>query len=100
VLTADRVAVPGGHGALLRTAPAPGSAAPGTIYLLTDQGIKYPLPAESTDRVQAALGYRGVRPTPVPAAVLALIPTGAALDPVAATVLAPPATAAARGPSQ
>ncbi|BCB76266.1 type VII secretion protein EccB [Phytohabitans flavus] len=91
VLTADRVAVPGGHAALVKAATGPGAT-----YLVTDQGLKHPLPAEERDAVLAALGYAGVAPVPVPDIVLALIPTATALDPKAATLLAPPATVAPR----
>jgi type VII secretion protein EccB len=79
VRTADRVAVGGGHGALVRTLPQVGATAPGTtMYLVTDQGVKYPLSAR--DDPQTALGYAGVNPVEVPAELLALVPTGPILD--------------------
>ncbi|MEN3310216.1 MAG: hypothetical protein V7603_6418, partial [Micromonosporaceae bacterium] len=90
VTTADRVVLPGGHGALVSKATPAGATAPGTVYLVLDQGLKYPLPQKDTEKVKAALGYQGVRPVPVPASILALVPTGVALDPGAAVLLVPP----------
>jgi hypothetical protein len=87
-LLADRVAVPGGRGALAATLLPDGAAATGVVYLVTDQGIKYPLAGEDTDAVRTALGYAGVTPVAVPPAVLSLIPTGPALDPVLASAFA------------
>lgn len=98
VITADRVILPGGHAALVGAVPAPGSTARGNLYLVTDQGIKHPLPRADTERVQGSLGYAGARPVPVPASILALVPTGPALDPEEASRLAPPATVAPGGP--
>jgi len=83
VRTADRVAVDGGHGALVQALPAAGATAAGaTVYLVTDQGIKYALATRSD--AKTALGYGEVTPLEVPSALLALIPTGPTLDPVAA----------------
>ena len=82
VVTADRVTVPGGHAAVVSTLQ---DAAAGAIFLVTDQGVKYPLPRDKTDQVLGSLGYGGVRPVPVPASILALVPTAAALDPDVAT---------------
>lgn len=90
VRLADRVLVPGGRGALVRILPAPD--APGTAttrYIVTDQGIKFALPRQDADAVQETLGYAGVTPTPVPAYLLALLPTGPTLDPRAATRFRP-----------
>jgi type VII secretion protein EccB len=82
---ADRVALAGGRGALVRVLPAPAApTALTTTYLLTDQGTKYALPKANTAQAQATLGFASVTPTLVPAYLLALIPTGAALDPVQA----------------
>jgi type VII secretion protein EccB len=84
VRATDRVSLPGGHGALVQAVATPGATATGApLYLVTDQGIRYPIPNKSPD-VQAALGYRGVTPVQVPAALVALIPLGPALDPAAA----------------
>jgi hypothetical protein len=65
--------VPAGRGALVR-----GST--GDSYLVTDRGLRYLLRGTAA----AALGYGGVSPVPVPAAMLALVPAGPALDPAAA----------------
>jgi type VII secretion protein EccB len=92
VPVADRVAVPGGRGALVAALTSPGSTAPGTEFLVTDQGIKYQLPRTNLATVQASLGYGDVRPVAVPASILALIPTGPALDPSAAALFEPPPT--------
>lgn len=88
VQSVDRVVVDGGHGALVRELPTPGATASGTtVYLVTDQGTKFPV-TDSAD-VLSSLGYAGVTPVPVSAALLGLIPTGPELDPQAARGLAP-----------
>jgi hypothetical protein len=99
VTTADRVVLAGGHAALVSTATPAGATATGTVYLAMDQGLKYPLPQKDTDKVEAALGYQGVHPVPVPANILALVPTGVALDPGAAVLLVPPRAAPAASPT-
>jgi type VII secretion protein EccB len=96
VPVADRVAVPGGRGALVAALTSPGSTAPGSEFLVTDQGIKYQLPRTNLANVATSLGYGDVKPLAVPASILALIPTGPALDPQAAALFEPPPTA---GPS-
>jgi type VII secretion protein EccB len=77
---ASEVYVPGGHGAVVAEQPAPGASS-GTVYVLSDTGMKYPV---SGAEARAALGYGSVRPNGVPAAVLALFPTGVTLDPAQA----------------
>lgn len=79
-VTADQVVVPAGSGALVSSWPAPG-AAPGTEYLVTDLGVKYPLVDES---VASSLGYGNVAGKRISPVLLNLLPTGPALDPVAA----------------
>jgi type VII secretion protein EccB len=74
--TADRVSVPGGHGAVVRDVPSPGVTT-GTLYLVTDSGIRFPV-ASTTDL--AALGYSGVDPTPISTNILNLLPTGPTLS--------------------
>lgn len=74
---AQRVAVPPAGGALVRALPAAGTAG-NTLYLVTEPGVKYPVPAG--DAVER-LGYRDVTPVALPAGLLALLPTGPALDP-------------------
>jgi type VII secretion protein EccB len=82
--TADLVVVPQGRGALVRSIPAPGVQVGTTVHLVTDQGLKFPLRDADDVKSMDALGYSGVRPLGVPAAMLALIPTGPTLDPAAA----------------
>ncbi|MER7010308.1 type VII secretion protein EccB [Saccharopolyspora sp. NPDC000359] len=77
---AYRVGVPSSTGVLARELAAP-RAPGGAQYVITDQGVKYPL---SSDEVAGVLGYAGVPAVPVPAELLALLPTGPALDPSAA----------------
>src|SRR5262249_23622775 len=80
VRAVDRVIVEGGHGALVKTLPVPGAASAGTtVYLVTDEGIKYGL-ALGQLSTQSVLGYDGVTPTPIPADLLSLVPTGPGLD--------------------
>ncbi len=82
---ADRVVVEPGAGLLMRDQAAPG-VADGTLHLLTDTGVRYPL---SSADVAGVLGYGGVAPMPVPAELLDLIPAGNLLDPVAARATVP-----------
>jgi type VII secretion protein EccB len=85
VRLADRIAVPSGRAALVRTLPAPGDTTPNTTtYLVTDQGVRYALPRVDTGAVLASLGYGGLVPMPVPTFLLSLMPEGPALDPAAA----------------
>ncbi|GGM05737.1 type VII secretion protein EccB [Dactylosporangium sucinum] len=84
---AQQVSVPQGGGALVRALPAPdadASSAGGTVYLVSDQGIRYALQDSENVKAMVALGYEGVAPVGVPASLLALIPQGPALDPAAA----------------
>ena len=85
VRLADEVLIPGGRGALVRLLPAPDAPpANNPVYLINDQGIKYALPRVNPESVQQALGYDGVTPVSVPSFLLALVPSGPALDPDAA----------------
>ncbi|GGI69270.1 type VII secretion protein EccB [Saccharopolyspora subtropica] len=77
--------VPPNSGVLARDVPAPGGH-PGTFYLITDLGAKYPL---ADAKVAEVLGYGGVEPVLVPTDLLRLLPTGPALDPDVATVSQP-----------
>ncbi|MDQ7909376.1 type VII secretion protein EccB [Phytohabitans sp. ZYX-F-186] len=74
--TADRILIPAGTGVLARNPYAPG----GGLFLVTEYGVKYPLP----DAGAQALGYSGTAPVEVPVELLDLLPTGAVLDPAAA----------------
>jgi type VII secretion protein EccB len=95
VVTADRVTMPGGHAAIVSTQQDTGA---GNVYLVTDLGVKHPLPRAKVDEVLASLGYGGVRPVAVPAAILSLVPTAAALDPVVAAKFAPVPAASGNQP--
>jgi hypothetical protein len=95
---ADRVTLPGGRGALVATLLPPGATASGNVYVVTEQGIKYPLPRADLAKVQASLGFGGVRPVDIPGSMLALIPTGPALDPKVAALFAPPVVAPSTSP--
>lgn len=77
---ADRVIVQPGRGVLVEAMAGPDAAA-GTLCLITDLGILYPM--ASTD-VRGVLGYASVSPVRRPAALVALLPAGRALDPTAA----------------
>jgi len=77
---ADRTAVPAGGGVLARDLPAPG-AAPGALHLITENGMRYPV---ADTAALGALGYAENAAVPVPAALLALLPTGPLLSTQAA----------------
>ncbi|MFF5051592.1 type VII secretion protein EccB [Micromonospora sp. NPDC000663] len=104
VRTAEAVLLPGGKGVLAQAAPGAGTSGSGaagsTIYLISPQGVRYPLASTET---LAVLGYAGVTPLAVPGALLALIPTGPTLDPEDAAVFFAPegeaATSAAPSPA-
>lgn len=70
---ADEVFVPPSGGAVVVEA---GSA---TTYLVTDTGLKYPV---VNTQALASLGYGGVARQSIAGSLLALVPTGPALDPV------------------
>jgi type VII secretion protein EccB len=74
--TADRVAVPPGAGVLAKELPAPG-AAPGTTYLVTEVGTRFPL---ADPGVIGALGYSESSAVQVPGELLDLLPTGPLLS--------------------
>jgi type VII secretion protein EccB len=74
---ADEVYVPPGSGALLRVRTGL-TTSTGATYLVTDTGLKYLVP---TPAAVAALGYGSVTPVSVSEPLLALLPTGPALDP-------------------
>jgi type VII secretion protein EccB len=76
----DRVAVRPGGGAIVAAQASPGDPG-GALSLVSDLGVRFPVPSAD---VLSTLGYAGVTPHPVPAAVVAALPTGPVLDPVAA----------------
>jgi len=71
---ADRVVVEPGRGAVV-------SAVPGALSVVSELGTRYPVPSAD---VLTMLGYGGVTPVRIPSGVVALLPVGPALDPVAA----------------
>jgi type VII secretion protein EccB len=81
VRTAEAVLLPGGKGVLAQAAPGAGTSGTGaagsTVYLISPQGIRYPLGSGET---LAVLGYGGVTPLAVPGSLLSLIPTGPTLS--------------------
>jgi type VII secretion protein EccB len=77
---AGRVVVAPGRGAVVEALPAPG-ASNGALCLVTDLGVRYPVPRPE---VLDMLGYAGVVPVRMPAALVALLPAGQTLDPDAA----------------
>ncbi|MEU8526645.1 type VII secretion protein EccB [Streptomyces sp. NPDC048629] len=79
-LTADRVVIAPGSGMLVREEAPAGDAAP-RLYLITDVGQKFPL---ATPDVAKKLGYDDTKAAPLPASVLALVPSGPVLDEAAA----------------
>jgi type VII secretion protein EccB len=82
---AGQVFVPPGSGALVTGPPAPGSSRTVT-YLITDEGVKFPVVNKAA---RQSLGYGAVTPVPVSAALLELLPTGPALDSAAARAVVP-----------
>ncbi|MEV8004281.1 type VII secretion protein EccB [Streptomyces parvus] len=83
----DATVVRPGRGALVRALHASGAAHAGTTYLVADNGVKYRFPAKGA---LTALGYGEGDIGSVPAPLLAALPTGADLDPAAATGAAEP----------
>ncbi|MEU1484120.1 type VII secretion protein EccB [Streptomyces sp. NPDC005752] len=78
----DATVVRPGHGALVRALHASGAAHAGTTYLVAENGVKYRVSAKDS---LAALGYADGDISSVPAPLLATLPTGADLDPAAAS---------------
>jgi hypothetical protein len=71
-----------GRGAVVETAASPDApAGSGTVSLVTDSGRYYPLASRD---LLSRFGYGNVRPTRVPAQLVAYLPAGPALDPVRA----------------
>ncbi|MDQ0792524.1 type VII secretion protein EccB [Streptomyces sp. B1I3] len=78
----DATVVRPGRGALVRALNASGAAHAGTTYLVAENGVKYRVAAKDS---LAALGYGAGDIGSVPAPLLAALPTGADLDPAAAS---------------
>ena len=85
-LRADHVAVPPGRGVVVEALAGAG-APTGALAVVSDLGIRFAIPSAE---VLAMLGYGDVTPVRLPAALVALVPAGRALDPAAAVL---PATA-------
>lgn len=77
---ANRVRVEPGWGAVVESMSSP-TASSGSLFLVTDEGRRY---AFADDNALTALGYQNVTPVKMPAALVARIPAGDALDPQAA----------------
>jgi type VII secretion protein EccB len=73
---ADLVDVAPGAGLIARTRPAPGVPGAG-VYLVTEAGAKFPV---ANGKAAEALGFSVDAAEPVPAELLALLPTGPVLD--------------------
>lgn len=78
----DEVFLPPGRGAVVRSVVPGQDFGTGTIFLVTDQGVKFGVPSVEVAR---ALGL-GERFDPAPEAIVRLLPTGPALDPQAAVL--------------
>jgi type VII secretion protein EccB len=76
----DWVAVPPGRGAVVEALAGP-SAPNGALAIVSDLGLRFAVPSRE---VLATLGYPDVTPQRLPAALVALVPSGRALDPAAA----------------
>jgi type VII secretion protein EccB len=78
----DLVHVARGKGALVEATASPDAAeGSGTVSLITDAGLYYPLASRD---LLSRFGYGSVRPTRIPAQLVAYLPAGPALDPVRA----------------
>jgi type VII secretion protein EccB len=77
---ADRVVVPGGRVAVVRSVATP-DATTGAYYLVTDVGLRY---AVTSDAALQALGYQPADAVKVMANLVLRIPAGPALDPASA----------------
>jgi type VII secretion protein EccB len=78
----DEVFLPTGRGAVVQGVVPDQPTGTGTIFLVTDQGVKFGVPSTAqapSAQLAAALGL--AEPAPAPAAILQLLPVGPALDP-------------------
>jgi len=76
VTLADRVVVSAGRAAVVEAMPNDESPA-GTMLLVTDMGVAYPLGDRA---VLGVLGYDDVRPVKLPAALVSRVPMGSGLS--------------------
>jgi type VII secretion protein EccB len=72
----DRVVIPPGRGVVVEALASP-TAQSGALSVVTDLGVRYPVAGPD---VLAMLGYAGVTPVRLPAELVAMLPTGRALD--------------------
>lgn len=72
-VTVNRIVVPPGGGALVHALGADGRDVGSTVYLVTDNGVKYRVP--SADALQA-LGYTIGQAQRLPSSLLSMVPTG------------------------
>jgi type VII secretion protein EccB len=77
---ANRIAVPPGRVVLVRALSSP-TATAGAYNLVTDLGLRYPIPS---DEALLALGYPPQRAVDMPSGLVNRIPPGPTLDPEAA----------------
>ncbi len=82
-LPVARITVRPGGGALVRALGAGGSQVGGTLYLVTDTGMKYRV---GTAKALASLGYTEGQALGLPSPLLAMLPTGPDLSLEAAAV--------------
>ena len=78
----DWVLVPPGHGAVVESLAGPTSPN-GALALVSDLGMRFPVPSRE---VLGFLGFPDASPQRLPAALVALLPSGNALDPAAAVL--------------
>jgi ESX secretion system ATPase EccB len=81
-LTVDWIAVPPGRGAVVEALASPGAPV-GALAVVSDLGLRFAVPSKE---VLSTLGYPDVTPQRLPAALIALVPSGRALDPAAAVL--------------
>jgi type VII secretion protein EccB len=78
----DQVLIAAGKGAAVQGTVQKGQArGTGEIWLVTDQGVRYPVPS---GEIAAALGM-GTQFDPAPQTIMNILPVGPALDPAEAT---------------
>jgi ESX secretion system ATPase EccB len=81
-ILADFVHVARGKGVVVAAAASPTAPdSTGTVSIVTDTGVSYPLAGRE---VLAKLGYAGTKPVPIPSELVRLLPAGPSLDPAAA----------------
>ncbi|MCP3802593.1 type VII secretion protein EccB [Allokutzneria sp. A3M-2-11 16] len=75
---ADRVLLPPGAVVIVRASPSDRTDGSGALNIVTDLGIRYPVP---NAEVLGKLGYTTTRAVSMPAALVQRIPVGPTLDP-------------------